>query len=250
VKGCGRTNSLIMFQSFADESGTDAGQPYSSFAGYIAQEGNWNEFSREWVEALERLGLGKEFHASDFYYKAKQKSWPQGYVDECILSLANTIKKWTDDGFAVIMCNEDYNSIVCPAAREKDKFLYHLLFAKVLRLVREFMYFKRDTVALFFDEQKGYEGRAEEIYRLFKKRYDKENKFVSTTFVDSTRCPPIQAADFLAFEIRRYGISGGHRTIRVRNALNAIKEKLRVYPITQPLLHKMNKTLCRDSAIR
>jgi hypothetical protein len=233
---------LVMFKSYADASGTDDRQPYTSFAGYIAGESDWCKFSKEWLEVLADLKLGAEFRASKFYARTKRENWFQQRVDDCIVELAKVIKRWTKGGFGVLLNNEEFNCILSPIAQRRMEHRYYLLFAEVLHKIRRFIMFKpHDTIELFFDNDPGHEGKAARIFEGFKKQYDRQNQFVTRAFVSSICFPPIQAADFIAYELRLYGRGGGHRNENVRTAMTALKGDLRVSEVTRSRLEKLNK---------
>jgi hypothetical protein len=63
---------------------------------------------------------------------------------------------------------------------------------------------------LFFDQKKGFENRAHKLFDGLKRALDKKDLLVSLTFVPSKDFPPIQAADFIAYELRNYGRKGMH----------------------------------------
>lgn len=230
-----------MFRSYADASGTDDQQPYTSFAGYIAEQYDWSRFSKEWLEALQELKLGPEFRASKFYARTKRENWPQEKVDDCIIELAKVIKRWTKTGFAVLLDNGEFNCILSQTAQRRMGHRYYLLFAEVLHKIRRFiMSNPRDTIELFFDQDPGHEGKSARIFNGFKEHYDRHNQFVALDFIGSASSPPIQAADFLAYELRLYGLKGGPRNKNVRIAMTALKGALQVSQVTPSRLERLN----------
>ena len=234
-------------ESYADESGTDDGHPYSSFAGYVGDESKWKVFSKQWLDVLAELKLGTEFHASQFYARAGREHWSESEVISHIEPLAKVIKAHTFAGFAVLVSNADYESNLSAYVRRyRLRHRYYLLFEKALLLQRNLTFVYKGTLACFFDNKPKFEGRAAAIFDGFVKQFDLGRKFVSRRYLDSAVFPPIQAADFLAYELRLYGMRGGTKNPHTRPAMNALKRDIITYQFKPAVLREISERLDRQ----
>jgi len=230
----------VVLESYGDESGTDDLSPYASFGGYLGDENQWKRFSLDWLAALRDLKLRElspaleiEFHTSQFYFLAKEAGWPVSRIDGCVVALAEIIKRHTLMGFAALISTENYErafSLRIKKRRLRDR--YYLLFEQALKMQWRYLYYGRagrERVAFFFDNKRTYETRAARIFDGLKEAFDTHNLLASRTFVSSTDFPPIQAADFVAYELRHFGRNGTHLLTEVTTAMNALKSQVMVH---------------------
>jgi hypothetical protein len=230
-----------MLESYGDESATDDLAPYSAFAGYIGDENSWKDFTIAWLNALRNLRLRElspdfetEFHTYQFYKLAKKKKWPVDRVDECVTELAKIIKKHTVVGFASMIATAKYEkAFTCQIRKRRLKNRYYLLFEGAVKMQWRYLYHGGPAglhrAAFFFDEKRGFQYRAQKLFDGWRDAHDKKGLMVSRTFLSSKDFPPIQAADFLAYELRRYGQKGMHLSADVTTAMNALKRDLLVH---------------------
>jgi hypothetical protein len=145
-----------------------------------------------------------------------------------VVRLAKIIKDRTLVGFASMIATGIYEKAFSERIRKRRlKNRYYLLFEDALKIQWRCLYYStlrgRERAAFFFDEKKGFETRAHLLFDGLKRQLDKKDLLVSRTFVPSKDFPPIQAADFLAYELRNYGRKGGHLSVEVTTAMNALK---------------------------
>lgn len=244
-----------MLESYGDESATDDLAPYSAFAGYIGDENGWKAFTVAWLNALRDLRLRElspdfetEFHTYQFYKLAKKKNWSVDRIDECVIELAKIIKKHTVVGFASMVALANYEKAFSPRIRKRRlKNRYYLLFEGAVRTQWRYLYYGRPgglhRAAFFFDEKRGFQYRAQRLFDGWRSDHDKNGLMVSRTFLPSKDFPPIQAADFLAYELRCYGQKGMHLSADVTTAMNALKRGLLVHEFTLDELKTISKRL-------
>ncbi|HYB90724.1 MAG TPA: DUF3800 domain-containing protein [Candidatus Binataceae bacterium] len=244
-----------MLESYGDESGTDDRSSFASFGGYLAEQGQWKTFSSEWRRVLRELrlrelspGLEDDFRTGNFYALAKKATWSKARKDECVIRLAQTIKKRTLTGFAALVSTRNYNCAFSePIRKRRLKDRYYLLFEQALMMQWRLLYYGgfagRVPAAFFFDEKKGFESRALRIFDGLQRSFDKKQLMVSRKFVSSAAVAPIQAADFIAFELRHYGLQGGHLSPSVTTAMDALKRDLMVHEFKPAELATISKRL-------
>jgi len=245
----------VVLESYGDESATDDLSPYSAFAGYIGEEDSWKAFSIAWLDALRDLRLSElspafetEFHTYHFYKLAKEKDWSSERIDECVIRLAKIIKKHTWVGFAAMVSTAHYEKAFSPRIRKRRlKNRYYLLFEGAVRTQWRYLYSGRPRglhrAAFFFDEKRGFQWRAQKLFDGWRDDHDKKGLMVSRTFLPSKDFPPIQAADFLAYELRCYGQKGMHLSTDVTTAMNALKRDILVHEFKPDELKTVSESL-------
>jgi hypothetical protein len=184
----GRRLSVVL-ESYGDESGTDDLSPYASFGGYLGDETEWKAFTTDWLEALLALRLSElspdfetEFHTYQFYKLARKANWSQSRVDDCVIRLAKIIKSHTLIGFASLVATSNYDKAFTERIRKRRlKNRYYLLFEGALKTQWRYLYYSalnaRERVAFFFDEKKGFETRAHQLFEGLKRALDYEGYF-------------------------------------------------------------------------
>jgi hypothetical protein len=85
-----------------------------------------------------------------------------------------------------------------------------------------------EQLAFVFDQKFGFEGRSDAIFLALKKYFPYSEKMSAVKFASSKVVVPLQAADLVAFEYRKYGEMLAHRTGR---------------PVRWPMIQ-----LCKDGA--
>jgi hypothetical protein len=245
----------VVLESYSDESATDDLSPYASFAGYIGDEANWKSFTIDWLDALRDLRLSElspdletEFHTYHFYKLAKERNWSSEQIDECVVTLARIIKEHTLIGFASMVSTSNYDKAFSPRIRKRRlKNRYYLLFEGAVRTQWRYLYYGAPAglqrAAFFFDEKRGFQYRAQKLFDGWKSDHDKRGLMVSRTFLPSRDFPPIQAADFLAYELRCYGQKGMHSSADVTTAMNALKRDLLVHEFEPDELKTISERL-------
>ncbi len=255
----------IVLESYGDESGTDDLSLYASFGGYLGDKFEWESFTVDWLDALRELKLSEisptfetEFHTYQFYKLAKKANWPPERIDRCVIRLGQIIKDHTLVGFASMVSTKNYEKAFDPRIRRRRlKNRYYLLFEGALKMQWRYLYYGalagRQQASFFFDEKKGFQDRALKLFDGLKHELDKKNLLVSREFVSSKDSPPIQAADFISYELRRYGRSGMHLSSDVTTAMNALKRKLLVHefaPDELKMIAKRLETQMRNKDLR
>jgi Protein of unknown function (DUF3800) len=252
-----------VLESYGDESGTDAQSLYASFGGYIGYEEQWRGFSGQWLDELRALRLRDlsstlelDFHAGTFYALAKKANWSEKQKDECVTRLARIIKARKLFGFASMVSTEKYDAAFNEMIRKKRlKDRYYLLFEDAIKMQWQLLYYHgslmgRFPAAFFFDEKKGFEARAKRLFDGLRDAKDDKHLMVSRTFVSSEDFPPIQAADFIAFELRNYGRHGAHSSQMVTTAMEELKGTLMVHEFHPAQLAKISKRLEEERRIK
>ncbi len=226
---------------YADES-ESTGKVFT-LAGLMAAPSGWDSFVPKWRQMLCETGPYPvdAFHAADVEAaKAPFDGWPledrQRLVDNAIGLLADT--KLCANLFAV-SCTfvlEDFNALspkILGNVAQTYELCYRVLLHKVLAT---WVFNGYDFV---FDEKEKVKGRVERHFYASKSILDKDPKYAGklndVVFRDDRKVIPLQAADLLAYEIRRHVWTRIERgEVPMRSAYQRIKDTFTVNPKTPP----------------
>jgi hypothetical protein len=102
-----------MYTAYFDESGTHDSREALVIAGYVANNQQWQEFDREWQEALEDVGV-THFHMRDFAHSLREfKYWKgdEARRGEFIKRLVKIIRQNTRRSFSSAIILKDYQKL-------------------------------------------------------------------------------------------------------------------------------------------
>jgi len=213
---------VAVFIACLDESGTHNESAFASIAGYVDNSNGWAEFERAWKVILDRYAVD-EFHMTDFESRHGEFGWRNyWFLAEADLrhpflqDLINVIKSRMRLRAGCTISMRDYHSVI--PERLKPKYhSYYFLFAKCIEQlwrVSFLMLPPGEQLAFVFDRKVGFEGRADAIFSALRNHFQYSEKMGGIRFASSELFVPLQAADLLAFEYRKYGEMLAHNTGR------------------------------------
>jgi hypothetical protein len=206
-----------MLQAFIDDSGNDGKSPVFILAGYIASAENWERFSNEWEKTLKpedgmNLGVLK---MADVYRNRVRGSryygWADDQRDQRLKSLIKVINSHALHGIVSIVPYKTYDAFIKgkfnPPSLDRACFLS--FFGIMTRLLAVAQQLKLDDrIDFIFDSQDS------ENKPLLMAEYDRfislappEIRALSGGYPEFKRDEdslPLQAADMLAWHVRRY----------------------------------------------
>lgn len=210
---------LVMLQCFVDDSGNQPKPELADgglfvLAGYVMDEKRWEDFSERWFQQLKR----------DFpiaycrMFDAENGTGPFTGMDEVfrkrkVKDLALVVQECNPVPMACQMTWKDYNEIVVgnvPAGFDNP---YAVLFYQMMKSVSDFQVkanelrnFGFQPVDFIFDEQGSAGAQCLKWYQPLKDKIPEPYKtMMSNTpqFKDDRQVMPLQAADMLAWHLRR-----------------------------------------------
>jgi uncharacterized protein DUF3800 len=212
-----------VFIAYIDESGTHDESEFASIAGYVDRSDGWAEFEDDWKAVLNRYVVG-EFHMTDFESRHGEFAWRNYWFlladadlrHPFLRDLINAINPPRRLRVGCTISMRDYHAII--PKRFKAKYHpYFFLFAKCVEQlwrVSFLMLPPGEQLAFVFDQKSGFEGRGDAIFLALKKYFQYSEKMGAVQFASSKVVVPLQAADLVAFEYRKYGEMLAHRTGR------------------------------------
>lgn len=215
-----------MLSAYLDESGTHLdGSPIVVVAGLVAPPRQWERLTAEWQKILDSEGLA-DFHMKDCAHLknefAPEKGWTRERTGKLMRRLIPLIRRrvhyrtWT----ALVM--SDYRSMVPRDVEEKLPYgLAALGCCSRLRMLG----IEKDILIPCVFDQGGHEN--ELVFRAFRDVARRgQSSYYRIGMLSQgkrSKCPPLQAADLHAYEVRKYFADQANRTgRRLRTSLKEL----------------------------
>lgn len=226
-----RRRLILVLETYSDDSGS-GDPPVYLLAGFVARAEQWGELSERWVEALRgppKLDYFKMKEAAALEYQFK--GWRERDRDHRLEKLVGIIKDHVLVAVSVAVYHRDYSEVISDKLSKETDAPYWLIYHAIMELVYrwEIASHIREKVNFIFDEQfkqsdmvqaswsTYYDQSPPEFKELFGERP------VHKSDIDTW---PLQAADMLAWHIRRdyyeRGL-GNTFTSPTMEALNSIR---------------------------
>lgn len=215
-----------MIQIFIDDSRKSDQSPVLVLAGYLASKEKWQVFNIGWNAILAKHGM-TSFHAVDVWrlgYSSGVKSpLVRGSV---FVQLIDCIANHVEHAFAVSIPFESHEHWFAPKQFPDLPSLraYNMAFYVLLTQIHQHMFKRRfdKELEIIFDEQGGESiasvlSGMQEFSRLAAK--DFPGLTVATPrFMSDDNCPGLQAADMLAWLLRRDALNAHRQVDRSQTA--------------------------------
>ena len=190
---------LFVLQCFVDESGNGHG-PVMVMAGLIADVDSWARFSDDWQECLDMRPRLDSLHMAEFF----AASWGDESQDR-VRRFHRIIGDHVQASVIVSIPLDDYRTIFGGTSIWKNPYLF-LFFRTVLVYRANCEQFGLSRkISFIFDTQIGAIARIAEAWEFFASARPDLRALVGgmPTFADDTSLLPLQAADMLAWWVRR-----------------------------------------------
>jgi hypothetical protein len=195
----------VLMRGYFDESGTHDPSRVTTLAGYLATREQWKTMLGLWQNALEVDAEGLPvFHATEFDHWAIERGWTATKKQRVIEKLASIPTEHAILGVSGSVIVSGYDTL-SPWVREKIGGRYHFTFAVAMHALRQQVEwtFSKEPITLTFDRKNGVIGRVIDDYNDILET-DYRNQFGSLWFDSKDRCPALQIADLLVYEINRF----------------------------------------------
>jgi hypothetical protein len=202
-----------MLTAYIDETGTDPNQFAFNFAGWVSKQDEWDKFSDEWLEALQKKPSILYFK----HYEAKSQSgqfkgWPSSACDRKILALAKVIARHDSYGVITGVRNEVVARLLkaaIPSVKTVRSILgmsrpYDLCFQSIIATILQYQVNAGDSrrINFVFDEGDSAFESCSKLYRELRDKwpFPPALKAIAGTVTrgNDKQLMPLQAADLLA----------------------------------------------------
>ena len=194
---------LALLQAFIDDSGSDIADQRLFLAGYLNHAEKWALFSDAWAEELKATPAIEYLHMVEANnLRGQFKGWKKEDRDEKIRGLARVVRHFNPISFHFSISRRDYSYKVKPVApRGIGNPHFVGVFAVVSGIVRSL-----ENDDFIFDQQDGVSDDIDLFFSYMKKNIPRNaRKLINSKpkFEDDKHFLPLQAADMLAWHIRR-----------------------------------------------
>ncbi len=198
--------------AYMDESGThdatgvEPSSDVAAICGYVATFKNWVKFQKQWGKVLRNYEI-TEMHMKHF---AHRKGEFEGWTEEKRRSLLRALDAVIDDTklFALggLVSVKDYARVLPDWAKVEVKHPYYFAVAVMLKsLVQWESHLPSGVIDFVFDQKEGFEGAMHEMFANLRQLNPVHaRRLGNLNFRSSAVFNPLQAADFLAYEVRRH----------------------------------------------
>jgi hypothetical protein len=182
---------MTEFAAYFDDGGHPDDQIAVLVAGFISTEEQWLRFEKEWKRALEPFGI-QEFHRTDF---EASKKWSRDKKNKLRDDLLSIIKRRTQYHISHVVPMKEYRDINEQRAFEEMVGTPYALAG-------------RTAARSINDWKRKYMKAEDKLVVLFEDGTKHKGDFMGAMKRDDLPCPrfiekvpPLEAADFLAWEI-------------------------------------------------
>jgi hypothetical protein len=206
---------IAVYETYLDDSGTNAQSEIAIAAAYVSTEPGWRKFCREWDEA--RLSEGFDFfHMAEFVAPREQGhkpwcDWDNSKKDRVYERLARIINENKRIGVGVAIPKKLYDSV---PQRIRDHYgNEHYTFAVRMCIMQIAEWRAKSAISLpmqyIFDWEKPGTPKHQEISSLMTNVHEKLMPYFGLdtggySFQTKRTFEPLQAADILAWQVNNY----------------------------------------------
>ena len=195
-------------QAFTDDSASRSDDQRLFMAGYLNETAKWALFSTAWEEEL-KVSPSIDYlkMAEAFAFKGQFVGWTEAARDEKLTGLARVIRHFKPLSFEVSVSRSEYDRLVTPHAPRGLGPHFVCCFGVIASVARAADVNGFDTpIDFIFDKQDGVEDDARLFFgEMIKHLPASARKLVRRppSFKDDKLHLPLQAADMLAWHVRR-----------------------------------------------
>ncbi len=204
-----------MLVGYFDESGLDDTSASFWVAGYVAHISNWFEFSRAWNHAIQRHGVDI-LHTTDLVNGWKAfKGWTAERQTALLDDVISIINSSDIHGFGAGVVKADYERMIVKTDFSKEvgwtpewwhqPYLLAFQQCVVEVVLKADSLPKSERVNFVFDQQGTYGSRCQSVFASMSDDtvWPRRDRLGSVEFRPKSGCTSLQAADLLAYELRK-----------------------------------------------
>jgi hypothetical protein len=192
--------------AFIDDSGSGGDTPYYILAGYSATEATWAAFWPDWQAALELAPKLEYFKMSEAEsLKGQFLGFSPEQRKERINNFIDVIQRHDLQEASVAVSADAYRATFYPIMHRSHASPYYLAFIGMVSALAGINRYSgsAESTDFIFDEQKGMEKKALRMYAAVKQNFP-ERQFGRVAFRSDRHVIALQAADLVAWQIRRF----------------------------------------------
>jgi hypothetical protein len=220
---------ITMVKAFVDDSGSGGDSPWYVLAGYVGTVADWLGFEAEWAAVLDRPPLIKYFKGAEAESLKNQfDGFTRDQANAKIDALIEVIGHHAQRAIIVRTRQKNYNEIIKPKVPEIWDDAYHFLFPYFISAVLNMETYAGagEPAEFVFDSSQRLDKRAQVQYTQLLQMPQYAGRMANVLFRDEKLFLPLQAADLLAWQVRRaYCVRTEPRRPHFDNAVNCPQQK-------------------------
>ena len=213
-RGVSMPSPVMMFHGYFDESGKWRDKDDISFCGWVSRADVWEEFSKPWTDLLSEIGIDY-LHSSEFIglsgvYAPLRSRIKLEETSDILIRFAKIISGSVAIGYASALDAKHFRTM-SSAFKKRMGDPHYLVFKMVMNQVMQDISLINDLnnsidirAGIICDQDPGTSNHCLTWFNKFRQFNDKARRCLSgICFADATGAIPLQAADLLAFAIRK-----------------------------------------------
>lgn len=249
----GKVHVPIM-KAFIDDSGSGGDSPWYVLAGYVGTVEAWDSFDGSWLNILDGPPKLEYFKASEAESLRPNGQWAavtKEQRDARIAAFIDVIGQHAKRAFYVRTRQQDYNDIIKPYVPSEWDNAYFFLFISCIAAAISLEKYAGSGAPIDFVFDNADKKRiANPSLRLYDKFGDLSHfsgRITNIHYEDDKIFRPLQAADLLAWQIRRRYCVDGENRPEFELALNAPSELSYDYIVTRDDLERYGEMMDRNA---
>lgn len=245
--------SVAVLKAFIDDSGSDRGSAWYVLAGYIGTVEGWGQFDAEWMRVLHKDPHIQYFKSSEAESLRPDGQWAGVSADQRnakIDALIDVIRLRARRAVCVRIRQTDYDNLVrgnVPSAWDSPYYFLLTIIAGAAIMI-EILDGSGDDIDFVIDKDQVHERGFELIVpRLFGMQ-SVSQKLAGITRQDEKKIIPLQAADLLAWQIRRF-LSSAEPRRKHFETCRSLEKPPHTFILDRPkiigIMRDMNETAAR-----
>lgn len=198
-----------MLKAFIDDSGSGGDSPWYVLAGYLGTVEGWHAFDDQWTDVLHqnpRIEYFKSSEAESLRGGGQWASVGKDQRDAKLDALIDVIARCARRAVCARMRQCDYNDFVKgeipPAWDSPYYFLQTFVIGAAINIER--IDGESESVEFVFDHDQKHEKRARKMLPALMPMQSMYGSLVNVSYKADQDSPPLQAADLVAWQIRRF----------------------------------------------
>lgn len=234
---------VINLRSYSDEGGheDEPGRNYVAMAGFVAPAGEWEVFTEQWLDTLDKVALKLPFTMKDFAHcHGEFEGWTEPQRRILLGRLVEIIRATKGTPIGAVISLRDYQSLT-PAQQRFLREPFFVVFQFITRSAAICATGEppEEQVSMFYAYNSEYGvkfgGKAESLWLKIKKDFEYRDRMGSYTSLPMERqYAPLQAADLFAYELAH-----DFESTVVRPHLGMrwpLKQLVRMFKIPKPMV--------------
>jgi hypothetical protein len=228
-----------MLRAFIDDSGSGGNSTWYVLAGYLGTPKGWASFGSQWMEALQahpRIGYFKASEAESLRSDGQWAGITKEQRDAKIDLLIEVIRRCARRAVCVRMRQRDYDELVKgnipPAWDRPYYFLFTIMIGAAINIER--LDGTSEPVEFVFDSDQTHERGFRAMLPELPRMQSIGGKLVNVTRADDKIALPLQAADLLAWQIRRFFSVNEPRRRHFNSAQYSLQDEPHAFVLDRP----------------